>query len=126
MGKSPVVHAPVSRVQCQWQDEATMSEQDKLLGGKFHAPVVYSRCHNLVKNILSNCPLPLSRTHTAGTNNPPPYYTSPPAQAGQALPPPYQQYPSTTTVVVGQILPVRMQQIPFLGDYVRTKYHKSS
>ena len=75
MGKSPVVHASVTRVQCQWQDEATMSEQDKLLGGKFHASVVYSRCRDPVKNILSVCLLiftSLSLSYAHVRHKPPP------------------------------------------------------
>lgn len=121
-----------AHTQCQWQDEATMSEQDKLLGGKFHASVVYSRCRDPVKKILSIClliftslSLSLSHTHTSGTNHPPPYHTSPTAQAGQAPPPPYQQYPSTTTVVVGQILHTIACKNTF-SRRLCALYHKSS
>ena len=74
-----------------------MSEQDKLLGGKLHASVVYSRCRDPVKVFIYLSDL-------TGRSNPPPYYTAPPAQAGQAPPPPYQQHASTTTVVVGLVL----------------------
>ena len=79
---------------CTVQDEAAMSEQDKLLGGKLHVSVVHSRCRDPVKNIPP----------TGRSNPPPPYYTAPPAQAGQAPPPAYQQHASATTVVVGQVL----------------------